>query len=472
MLPQQSLALWVAAEAIADAGWDDRPRLRAGVFVGIGLDLNTTNFHFRWSLLEEARRWNRQLGLDLSDEELRAWTAALRDAAGPPLTANRTMGALGGLVASRIAREFRVGGPSFTVSSEETSGARALDVAVRLLRQGELDEAIVGAVDLACDLRAVLSADRVHPFSPSGTVRPLAAGADGTVPADGAAALVLKRLDDAVARRRPGLRRDPGHRRGRRGRRPGVSGRDAPGPRRGGRRPVAGRLPRGARQRPGGRGPARGRGAGRGGPGLARGVPRARWDRRRATSGTPARRRRWRRWSRRRSACTSRSCPRSGRAATLRPELAASPFFAPRGPQFWLRDRAEGPPRGGRRAGHRRQLPCIVLEAYEPAAARRHGRSAQPLGARPARPLRGRGRRPAGLIRGIEDLDALAARSPNAPIEALARAGGATIATTPTGGSAWRWWPTAPQPSAINWRPRVAMPKPGRSSSRSSRETA
>ena len=78
------------------------------------------------------------------------------------------MGALGGLVASRIAREFRLGGPSFTVSSEETSGTRALDVAVRLLRQGELDEAIVGAVDLAGDVRAVLATHRLQPFSSRG----------------------------------------------------------------------------------------------------------------------------------------------------------------------------------------------------------------------------------------------------------------------------------------------------------------
>ena len=55
----------------------------------------------------------------------------LRDAFGPPLSANRTMGALGSIVASRVAREFRLGGPSFTVSAEETSGLRALDVACR-----------------------------------------------------------------------------------------------------------------------------------------------------------------------------------------------------------------------------------------------------------------------------------------------------------------------------------------------------
>src|SRR5205807_3777086 len=100
MLPQQSLALLAAADAIADAGWDDRPRLRAGVFLGIALDPNTTNFHVRWAMANRAREWNDALGLGLTPEALFRWTEELRDAAGPSLTANRTMGALGGLIAS------------------------------------------------------------------------------------------------------------------------------------------------------------------------------------------------------------------------------------------------------------------------------------------------------------------------------------------------------------------------------------
>ncbi|MDR3636594.1 MAG: beta-ketoacyl synthase N-terminal-like domain-containing protein [Isosphaeraceae bacterium] len=189
MLPQQSLMLRVAADAIREAGWDDRPRLRAGTFIGIGLDLNTTNFQLRWWVRQRAPQWSRALGLDLSGESFEDWVTALTDAAGPPLTANRTMGALGGLIASRIAREFRIGGPSFTISAEETSGTRALAVAARLLGQGELDEAVVGAVDLPGDPRAALSVLRRHesaqPDSP-----PLVLG-------EGAVAFVLKRLADA-----------------------------------------------------------------------------------------------------------------------------------------------------------------------------------------------------------------------------------------------------------------------------------
>ncbi len=107
----------------------------------------------------------------------------MQSAVGPPLTANRTMGSLGGLVASRIAREFRIGGPSFSVSCDETSGTQALQIAMDWLDRKELDNVIVGSVDLAGDLRAVLAASKV-----SGPA----------APGEGATALVLKRLDDAL----------------------------------------------------------------------------------------------------------------------------------------------------------------------------------------------------------------------------------------------------------------------------------
>ena len=179
MLPQQLLMLDVAARAIADSAFRRDQLESTGVFIGSGLDLNTTNFHLRWWLPGRARIWAERLGLDLSPEAFDAWVESLREAIGPALNANRTMGALGGIVASRVAREFHVGGPSFLVEAEEGSGLRALEIGVRMLRAREIDQAIIGAVDLAGDLRAVLP------------------GRVGT-PGEGAAALVLKRFDDAV----------------------------------------------------------------------------------------------------------------------------------------------------------------------------------------------------------------------------------------------------------------------------------
>ncbi|KAF0126694.1 MAG: polyketide synthase family protein [Elusimicrobia bacterium] len=179
MLPQQLLMLDTAASAIADAGGKGLDN--AGVFIGLELDQNTTNFHFRWSLASLAREIAAEKGWKLTAAQEKDLLSALREKAGPALSANRTMGALGGIVASRVAREFHVGGPSFTISAGETSGLRALEAAVRALRAGELDTALAGAVSLDGDPRATASSFTAG--SPAG---------------EGAAALVLKRLDDAV----------------------------------------------------------------------------------------------------------------------------------------------------------------------------------------------------------------------------------------------------------------------------------
>lgn len=148
MLPQQLLMLDAAVSAW-DRAMPKSPAAlhRTGIYIGVQLDAATMNFHLRWRIESHARQMTEELGLDLSDEELANYTQQLKQAFHPALNANRTMGALGGLVASRIARALHIGGPSFTLSSHHTSAAHALDAAIRSLQQGELDAAIVGAVD-------------------------------------------------------------------------------------------------------------------------------------------------------------------------------------------------------------------------------------------------------------------------------------------------------------------------------------
>jgi acyl transferase domain-containing protein/3-hydroxymyristoyl/3-hydroxydecanoyl-(acyl carrier protein) dehydratase len=197
-LPQQLLMLKVAAAALDDAApsSNEQPRgnpaeeLTTGCFIGLGLDPNTTNFNLRWSCLaqqmssyahQENGRTGDQENAGEDQHGLVSSSPVLpfsRSIPLPPLTANRTMGALGSIAASRIARAFHFGGPSHTVCSEEGSAARAVELGVRALRAGELDRVLVGGVDLACDPRTVL---------PGGVA----------LPGEGAAAFVLKRLADA-----------------------------------------------------------------------------------------------------------------------------------------------------------------------------------------------------------------------------------------------------------------------------------
>jgi 3-oxoacyl-(acyl-carrier-protein) synthase/3-hydroxymyristoyl/3-hydroxydecanoyl-(acyl carrier protein) dehydratase len=189
LLAQQGLMLLAAAEALQDAGLPLRAlRERMGAIIGIEFDPEATDFHVRWWLrhgdaensLPPAMRAAAEAHPDLMD----AWLKQLGEEFSPPLNASRTVGALGGIVASRVAREFGCGGPSFGVSAGGAGGLQAVEIAARFLQQGETDLMIAGAVDLACDARNLA----IH------------AGRDGAgdlPPGEGAVALVLKRLDDA-----------------------------------------------------------------------------------------------------------------------------------------------------------------------------------------------------------------------------------------------------------------------------------
>ncbi|MFQ5411108.1 MAG: beta-ketoacyl synthase N-terminal-like domain-containing protein, partial [Phycisphaerae bacterium] len=192
VLPQQLLMLEEVAAALADAGMPLRLRRdRVGVVVGLAQDFEATNHHLRWWLHGQAQRWAERRGLRLTRDELDCWIAALRSETGPALNAVSTVGALGGMVASRIARECRFGGPCFTVSCDEASGLRALEIATRSLQLGETDVMVAGAVDLCGDVRSVLTREAIRRWGAGE-----ASVSDGVV-GEGAACVVLKRLSDA-----------------------------------------------------------------------------------------------------------------------------------------------------------------------------------------------------------------------------------------------------------------------------------
>ena len=202
ILIQHLLMLKVSLDAMKDAGLplkQERPRM--GTFIGIDFDFEATDFHLRWNLNNQVQEWKKQgcLDLDLVDEEHTAqWLASLQNALRPPLTNTRTLGALGGIIASRIAREFRFGGPSYVVSNDAASGLKALEIGVRSLQQHEIDAVLVGAVDLYGDVRSVIVSNQIRSFTQKHDIRPFDSSADGTLPGEGAAAVVLKRLDQAI----------------------------------------------------------------------------------------------------------------------------------------------------------------------------------------------------------------------------------------------------------------------------------
>ncbi len=191
ILPQQLLLLKIGAGAMRDAGIplrEERPRM--GVIAGIDFDHEATNFHLRWSREEGSFSGEQQKTKRTKGTKMTQGTGGDVGGGFPPLTPTRTVGALGGIVASRIAREFRFGGPSFGVSEDTASGIRALEIGMRALQAGEMDAVLIGAVDLFGDIRSL--AIREGMLSLKGEKSGLA-----TPPGEGAAALVIKRLSDA-----------------------------------------------------------------------------------------------------------------------------------------------------------------------------------------------------------------------------------------------------------------------------------
>jgi 3-oxoacyl-(acyl-carrier-protein) synthase/3-hydroxymyristoyl/3-hydroxydecanoyl-(acyl carrier protein) dehydratase len=179
MLPQQLLMLQVADEALRDVRSKEVGlALKTGVIIALDLDWNTTNFHLRWAAGEHARE---QFA---GQPDGAQWVESWKETSHPPLTANRTMGALASVAASRVARMIGAGGPSFTMSSERASPLQALGVMADMLRRGEIDRALVGAVDFAGDAR-----DRL--------ARRALSASDSDECTEGGAAVVLKRLSDA-----------------------------------------------------------------------------------------------------------------------------------------------------------------------------------------------------------------------------------------------------------------------------------
>lgn len=181
--PTQLLALEVARQALADAGYDRRPfdRQRAAVVFGAesGTELGGA-YGFRTLY--------RQYVGDLPAE---------LDAVLPRFTEDSFPGVLANVISGRIANRLDLGGPNYTVDAACASSLAALDAAVKELVTGGSDLAIAGGVDLHNGINDFVLFSSVHALSRRGECRVFDAEADGTVIGEGVAAVVLKRLDDA-----------------------------------------------------------------------------------------------------------------------------------------------------------------------------------------------------------------------------------------------------------------------------------
>ena len=102
-----------------------------------------------------------------------------------------------GLPVHLVAEAMQMTGPAFALDAACASSLYAIKLACDALQDGEADVMLAGGVNGADDLFLHLGFTALQALSPSGRSRPFHAEADGLVPAQGAALVALKRLEDA-----------------------------------------------------------------------------------------------------------------------------------------------------------------------------------------------------------------------------------------------------------------------------------
>jgi amino acid adenylation domain-containing protein len=107
-------------------------------------------------------------------------------------------GGLRNLIAARVAHLLDLRGPALAVDTACSSALVALHLARLSLAAGDCDIAVVGGVSLNLTATGEALLGAAQALSPTGRSRAFSADADGFVPGEGGAALVLMRLADAA----------------------------------------------------------------------------------------------------------------------------------------------------------------------------------------------------------------------------------------------------------------------------------
>ncbi len=199
----QLLGMWVAAQALRDAGYSTgqqgdtgRPfdRDRTSVILGVTgtlelvIPLGARLGHPIW----------RQALADAGIEKRLADEVVERIADGyVPWQENSFPGLLGNVAAGRIANRFDLGGTNCVVDAACASSLSAIHMATMELQAGRSDMVVTGGLDTFNDIFMYMCFSKTPALSPTGNARPFSDAADGTILGEGLGVVVLRRLSDA-----------------------------------------------------------------------------------------------------------------------------------------------------------------------------------------------------------------------------------------------------------------------------------
>jgi acyl transferase domain-containing protein/phosphopantetheinyl transferase len=200
--PDQYLALRVARDALADAGYfgPQHDHRDTGIILG-----HSTYLHRGQATLIQNHivvdqtlalfgAAMPQLDRAALDELRRTLLSKL-----PPSNADTAPGLVPNVMTGRIANRLNLRGPNYLVDAACSSSLLAVNAAMDELRLGRSRMMLAGGVNASLPAEVTVIFTQLGALSSRGKVRPFESGSDGTLLGEGLGVVALKRLADALA---------------------------------------------------------------------------------------------------------------------------------------------------------------------------------------------------------------------------------------------------------------------------------
>jgi len=190
LIAQQLLMMKTADNAAKDA------QLKVGsnvaVLVAMGLELDLHQYRGRVNLHSQIQQSLLNQGIELTELQQTHLINISKQSINEPAQLNQYTSFIGNIMASRISALWDFSGPAFTVSSEENSVYKCVDIADNLLKTSSVEAVIIASVDLSGSFENISLRQKFMPVSEQAIVEDTTQKQSQWLVGEGAGAIVVK----------------------------------------------------------------------------------------------------------------------------------------------------------------------------------------------------------------------------------------------------------------------------------------
>jgi acyl transferase domain-containing protein/3-hydroxymyristoyl/3-hydroxydecanoyl-(acyl carrier protein) dehydratase len=190
LIPQQLMMMKVADNAAKDAGLKEGSNV--AVLVAMGIELELHQYRGRVNLSTQIEESLLQQGVTLTDEQRETLTNIAKDGVAFAAQLNQYTSFIGNIMASRISALWDFSGPAITLSAEENSVYRCVELAENLFQTSDIDAVVIASVDLAGSVENITLRQHYGKVSVAGKATSNVLSQEQWLVGEGAAAFVVK----------------------------------------------------------------------------------------------------------------------------------------------------------------------------------------------------------------------------------------------------------------------------------------